>query len=360
MTRRAFSREVPIALFLLTALLACTAACNRSQDQTAAVRELTICSYGGSFQEAQRKAFYEPFEKETGIRVREAQWSGEYAKLKAMVAAGSPAWDLVNGAESSTIIRGAREGILAPIDYTGIDRTKFYPGAVTDYSVAFDFYSTVLAYSAQTYPAGKAHPTTWADFWNTKRFPGGRSLRKDPRTTLEFALLADGVPMQKLYPLDVDRAFRSLDRIAPSVTVWWSSGHQPAQLLADKEVAFVSAFNGRIWTAATQDKMPVDVEWNQGALDTDSWVVPRGARHYKEAMDFIRYTCRADVQLRLTKYINYGPTLPEAYANLDAATRAILPTSPENRPKQFVFDAQWWADNESVVLERWNKWLVQR
>src|SRR5260370_15646052 len=108
---------------------------------------------------------------------------------------------------------------------------------------------------------------TWADFWNTKRFPGGRSLRKDPRTTLEFALLADGVPIDKLYPLDVDRAFRSLDKIAPSVTVWWSSRHQPAHLLADKEVAFAAAFNSPVWTAATQDKMPLEVEWNQGALD---------------------------------------------------------------------------------------------
>ncbi len=360
MNRTTFISSWKFASFFLLALLSCIAGCKRTHDEPAQTRELTVCSYGGSFQEAQRKAFYEPFEKDTGIRVHEAQWSGEYAKLKAMVDAGAPAWDVVNGAESSTIIRGAREGILAPIDYTGIDKAKFYPGALTDYSVAFDFYSTVLAYSSQTYPAGRPHPTSWADFWDTKRFPGGRSLRKDPRTTLEFALLADGVPMEKLYPLDIDRAFRSLDKIAPAVTVWWSSGHQPAQLLADKEVVLVSAFNGRIWTAATQDKIPLEVDWSQGALDTDSWVIPKGAKHYKEAMEFIRYTSRPDVQLRLTKYINYGPTTPEAYANLDAATRAMLPTSPENRPKQFVYNAQWWADNEALVVERWNKWLIER
>lgn len=359
MSNRRFIPRVRIAQLLLVGVLGSTVACNREPSLTTAARELTVCSYGGSFQDAQRKAFYEPFEKETGIKVREAQWSGEYAKLQAMVQAGAPAWDLVNGAESSTIIRGAKEGILAPIDYTGVDKTKFYPGALTDYSVAFDFYSTVLAYDTRMYPAGRPHPQSWADFWNTKRFPGARSLRKDPRTTLEFALLADGVPMDKLYPLDVERAFRSLDKIAPSISVWWSSGHQPAQLLADKEVAFVSAFNGRIWTAATQDKVPLEVDWNQGALDTDRWIIPKGAKHYKEAMELIKYTCRPEVQLRLTKFINYGPTMPEAYANLDAASRSILPTSPENRPKQFVFDAQWWADNEAVVVERWNKWLVK-
>jgi putative spermidine/putrescine transport system substrate-binding protein len=166
--------------------------------------------------------------------------------------------------------------------------------------------------------------------------------------------------MDQLYPLDVDRAFRSLDMIAPNVTVWWASGQQPAQLLADNEVSLASAFNGRIWAAAVHDGVPVDVEWNQGALDKDSWVIPKGTPHLKEAMELIRYTCQPQVQIELTKYINYGPTMPEAYQNLDAKARAVLPTSPENRPKQFVYNAKWWAENEAAVVERWNKWLLKR
>lgn len=323
-------------------------------------RELVVVSYGGSFQEAQRKAFFDQFEKSTGIKVNEAQWSGEYAKLKAMVESGDVTWDLVTTAESSLIERGAKEGILERIDYTGIDKSRFYPESLTDYSVGFDHFSTVMGYSKKAYPDGTSRPKSWADFWDTKRFPGARSLRKDPRTTLEFALLADGVPMDKLYPLDVERALRSLDKIAPSITVWWTSGHQPAQLLADNEVSLVSAFNGRIWAAAVHDGALVDIEWNQGALDTDSWVIPKGTKHYNEAMELIRYTCNPQVQIELTKYIDYGPTMPEAYEKLSAEERAVLPTSPENRAKQFIYDAKWWAENEAWVIERWNKWLLGR
>src|SRR5438067_771554 len=117
------------------AMVVLVAACREqppaAATKTAAPRELVVCSYGGTYQAAQRKAFFEPFERETGIKVREAQWSGEYAKLKAMADAGQPAWDLVTVAEASTIARGAKEGILEKIDYAGLDKTKFYPEAIT-------------------------------------------------------------------------------------------------------------------------------------------------------------------------------------------------------------------------------------
>ena len=45
-----------------------------------------------------------------------------------------------------------------------------------------------------------------ADFFDLKRVPGKRMIRKDSQAMLEMALIADGVPLDKLYPLDVDRA----------------------------------------------------------------------------------------------------------------------------------------------------------
>lgn len=354
------------ALFAFAAMLFLFAACRgeKATSNASAVapptqpRELVVCSYGGAFQEAQRKAFFEPFERETGIKIKEAQWSGEYAKLKAMVDAGQPTWDLVTAAEASIIARGARDGILERIDYTGIDKSKFYPEALTDYSVGFCFFSSALAYNAADYPAGTVRPQGWKDFWDTQRFPGRRSLRNDPRTTLEFALLADGVPKEQLYPLDIDRAFRSLDKIRKNVNVWWTTGSQPAQLLANGEVQLVSAFNGRISSAAEQGKIPLTVSWLGGGLDRDSWIIPKGARNREAALALIRYTARPDVQIALTRHIAYGPTMPEAYEKLTASERAQLPSSPENRALQFVFNGDWWAENESVVLERWNKWQL--
>jgi len=85
-----------------------------------------------------------------------------------------------------------------------------------------------------------------------KKFPGRRALRNHPIATLEAALMADGVAPDKLYPLDVDRAFRKLEEIKPNVTVWWTSGAQSAQLLTTAEVDMVMAWNGRI-TALTKE-----------------------------------------------------------------------------------------------------------
>jgi putative spermidine/putrescine transport system substrate-binding protein len=346
--------QLQLHKILLPLWLVLAMSCKAPPQPASGTNELVVTSYGGAFQEAQRKAFFEPFEKETGIKIKEAQWSGEYGKLKAMVTAGQPIWDLVTAAEASVIARGAKEGILEPIDYTGIDKSKFYPESLTDHSVGFDFFSTAIAYNTRD----AVRPRSWGEFWDTKHFPGRRSLRNDPRTTLEFALLADGVAKEALYPLDVDRAFRSLDRIRPDVGVWWTTGSQPPQLLADGEVKFASAFNGRIWTAAVRDKLPLAVEWNGGALDTDSWIIPKGAKNREAALALIRYTTRPEAQIALTRYISYGPTLREAYDRLSPEQRSILPSSPENRVHQFVFNGNWWAENESAVLERWTKWQV--
>lgn len=352
--------SIAIWATLLLSAASCREEARRTEAGGPQARELVVCSYGGAFQEAQRKAFFEPFERETGIEIREAQWSGEYAKLKAMVEAGQPAWDLVTVAESSTIARGSNEGILERIDYTGIDKGAFYPEALTDYSVGFDFYSTAMAFSRNDYPTDINRPRSWQDFWDTKRFPGRRSLRNDPRTTLEFALLADGVPKEQLYPLDVERAFASLERIRNQVHVWWTTGSQPAELLASGEVRLVSAFNGRISSAAAQEHKPLEVEWNEGALDLDAWIIPRGSRNRDAALQLIRYTARPEVQLELTKYIAYGPTIVSAYDQLTSEQRAALPSSPENRARQFLFDGKWWAEHESKTLERWHKWQLEK
>lgn len=65
---------------------------------------------------------------------------------------------------------------------------------------------------------------------------------------LEAALLADGVPMDELYPLDLDRAFAKLDTIKDDI-VWWTKGAEPSQMLSTGEADYALAWSGRIATA---------------------------------------------------------------------------------------------------------------
>src|SRR5690606_373819 len=114
--------------------------------------------------------------------------------------------------------------------------------AKDDYAIGWSYFSSVMAWRSDT----KA-PTTWADFWNVKDFPGKRTLPDVPSMVLPVALLADGVPMDKLFPLDIDRAFRSLEKIRDHVSVWWTAGSQPPQLLQDKEVSYAMTYSGRVY-----------------------------------------------------------------------------------------------------------------
>ncbi len=344
-----------VASALLAVVLICSA-CTRepakpTAQSSASPQEVVICSFGGSFQDAQRKAFFEPFERETGIHVREESYSGEYAKLKAMVDSGHVQWDVVD-VEHAVLLRSAASNLFERLDDLNLPRKDILPSALHPFGVGANYYSTVVAFPESGAPA----PKGWADFWDTRAFPGPRSLRRGPRGNLEIALLADGVALDKLYPLDVDRAFRKLDKIKGAVNTWWTTGQQPVQLLLSKDVVMASAWNGRIW-AARQEKPKLGLTWDGGLLELEWWVIPRGAPHREAARRFIEFTTRPDRQRQLAELFNVGPTNQRAFDNMPAELAAALPTSPQNRARQTELNATWWSDQEEGLSRRWDAWI---
>jgi len=323
---------------------------------------LTVTSYGGSYTKSQEKAFYEPFAKETGIKVLQDEWDGSTAKLKGMVETGQVTWDIVD-VEPGHALQGCEEGWLEEIDYSKIGgREGFVDGAAMDCAVATIVFSTIYAYDASKFPNGG--PQTMADLFDTAKFPGPRSLRKAPKTTLEFALIADGVPTADVYkvlgtPEGVDRAFAKLDTIKKDVKVWWSAGAQPPQLLADGEVVMATAWNGRIFDAVKNDGKNFKIVWDGQGQDFNLWAEPKGLKNKELADRFIEYTMRPDVMSQQSKFISYGPTKKAAIEKVPADILADLPTAPENTKNSFVVDAEFWADHDEELTERFNKWLAQ-
>src|SRR6185369_2006644 len=169
-----------------------------------------------------------------------------------------------------------REGLIQKLDKSIVDVSNLTPDSRDDYSVVFGFYSTAMGYNRQKFSDDK-RPRSWQQFWDVKAFPGRRALRNHPVDNLEFALLADGVPADKIYPIDLDRAFKSLDRIKQHIAVWWKDGAQPAQMLLDGEVDFTSGWHGRFFALAKQGEKRIGAEWT-GSMLKASWVgVPVGA-----------------------------------------------------------------------------------
>jgi putative spermidine/putrescine transport system substrate-binding protein len=322
-------------------------------------KKIVVLSFGGAFADAQRAAYYKPFEKETGIKVEEASYDGEYGKLKAMVESGNVSWDVAD-IEASALMRGTRENLYLPIDYSVINKSELLDEAVNPYAVGTDLYSVSIGWNTNRV-TGEG-PQNWADFWNVKKFPGERTMKKDPRFTLEAALMADGVPPNQVYSsggLDVDRAFRSLDKIKPHVRVWWTTGQQPIQLLGDGEMALGAAFGARIWIAKNTDKRPVNLTWNQSLTDIEYWAVLRGAKQQDLSMRFIAFASRADRQADFAKHFPLGPANKKAFDFLEPGLAKQLNTYPDNFRNELVFNAKWWAENEEKITERWNAWLLK-
>ena len=201
--------------------------------------------------------------------------------------------------------------------------STFLPGLAGEYCVGGDVFSTVLAWNTKTY--GDKGPQSWADFWDVKKFPGKRSYRKGVAGALEPALMADGVPPDKVYevlsqPGGIERAIKKIKELKPHIAVWWSSGAQHAQLMKDGEVDMITGWNGRFDVVA-KDGGKVAYTFNQALLDYDCYAIPKGAPNKAAAMKFLAEISKPQYQAEFTKYITYGPTNKKAYdlGTIDAA-----------------------------------------
>ncbi|MCU4179646.1 ABC transporter substrate-binding protein [Bosea sp. BH3] len=345
MTRRAFG------------IGAGTAAASLAAGFPAFAQETTIVvnGSGGALATMITKIFEEPFTKETGIKVKPTA-PVSLPKLKAMVESGNVEWDLteLNGDD---VVTATKAGWLMPIDYAIIDPDNKLPAiAKQPTAMVRASYSTVMAFRTDKFGQGKA-PQSWADFWDVKAFPGPRSLENSPKGNLEFALLADGVAPDKLYPIDVDRAFRKLDQLKKHIPVWWTNGAQHVQLLIDGEVNLTSCWNGRITPLKNEGK-PVDITFKGGALMLSYLGIPKGARHPREAMRFMKFRMDPVASAAFVKQVPYPGFVPGMTELLEPAFAATLPTSPENAAVQFEFNSAWWAENIDAITTRWNEWLL--
>jgi putative spermidine/putrescine transport system substrate-binding protein len=214
----------------------------------------------------------------------------------------------------------------------------------------------VLAYRKDRFR--DKQPKTWADFWDPEKFPGPRAVYDDPRGTLEFALIADGVSLDKLYPLDVERAFHKLDEIKPHVRVWWTDGSQPLQLLLTESVVMSSAWNGRLY-GSEQAQATIGYTWEGAALELDYWVVPRGSSNRDTASRFILFASLPYTLAKQTTLVGYGPVNTTALEYVSEDVRLRLPTYPTNWDLSFVVDAVWWSANEEKIKTRWLAWKAK-
>jgi putative spermidine/putrescine transport system substrate-binding protein len=325
----------------------------------ASARDLTVVSWGGAYQDVQKKVYFEPF-KASGTAMNDESWDGGVGVLRAKVQGGASTWDVVQ-VESDELALGCDEGLFEKINYSKIGGEEAYlPATVNACGVGAIVYDFVLGYDKDKL---KDAPKSWADFFDTKKYPGKRALRQGAKTTLEIALMADGVAPADVYKVlsteaGVDRAFKKLDTIKGDL-VWWKAGAQPPQLLASGEVVMTSVYNGRIDAANKKEKKNFGMVWNGALFTIDSWVILKGSPNVEAAHKFLNFVGKAENQAKLSEGIAYGTSNKAAPAKLAPALLADLPTSPANLKNAAEIDVNFWLENIDRLTERFNKWAAK-
>lgn len=334
--------------------------------------QITVMSWGGTYAKSQLEAYYKPFTEQTGIKVVSVDSDNPAIPIKAQVEANNVTTDVVD-IEYPDAVRLCDEGLLEPIDPASLppapDGTPatedFLPNALNECAVGSIVFSTIFAYDSTKFPDAK--PTTIADFFDTAKFPGKRGLKRAPKALLEMALMGDGVPAGKVYEVlatdeGVERAFAKLDGIKKDV-VWWETGAQAPQLLADGEVAMTTAYNGRIFNASVTEGKPFQIVWDGQVYEYNLFAIPKGAPNAGPALEFIKFATDTQRLADQAKWISYGPArkssagLVGLYNDGKTEMAPNMPTNPDHMKNALGSSYDFWVDREAELTERFEAWL---
>ncbi|WP_108816108.1 ABC transporter substrate-binding protein [Loktanella sp. Alg231-35] len=351
--------------YLLMILLTGPAASAAWADET-----LTIVSWGGVYEQAQRQAIFDPFSKATGITIENVTYSGGVDAVRNGAAQGD--WDVIDMIEDQAIT-ACDAGLLSQISFDQVAvahqsipvEDDFLLGAFRNCSIAQNVYSTVFAYNDRAFLGEK--PESIADFFDLEKFPGTRALLRDPDVILEWALMAEGVPIDQVYDLlSTERgmrlAFRRLETLRGSI-IWWETVDTPAEMLNDERAVMASGYNGRFFSAAQDDGMPITIVWDGQVISYETWSILRSSQKQELARQFVRFATAPEQLAALAELIPYGPTRTSAISRVGlhettgVPMRDHLPNAPQYVDRALYGDSLWYARTKDFRRRRFEAWL---
>ncbi len=318
----------------------------------AADTTLTVTSWGGDYHKSVREVFADPFTKETGIPVTLVD-NGDMAKVKAQVQSGAVQWDVID-APAAFATSGARDKLWEELDMSIVKPGALVQKPAPTYMPMY-LYSGGLLWDDKRTPDGK-HPIDFAGFYDFEKFPGRRVMRALASETLEVALVADGVAPKDLYPLDVERAFRALDRMKPHVSKWAATTPDQVNAVVQNEADFSYSYFNRV-KSAQKAGAPLAFSFEQTVNSLDYFAVPKGTKNKEAAMRFIDFCLKPDRQVA---WAVRGYYLPNSVAAMDevkaSPSKEFLPDLGNGR--NVIVDADWWSDNYTKVQKRYAEWMI--
>lgn len=284
---------------------------------------LYINTWGGEWQKAANENFFQPFTEATGIKI-ETVSPVSIAKLAAQAKSGVYEFDIttLSGPQQ---VQVDVEGIVEPVDEAFMTTSESPEGYVFRNGIASHAFASVLTYNKEKLPT---RPKGWVDFWDTEKFPGPRTFSKYPFEHILISLMGDGVPISELYPLDIERAYKSMDRLKPDVPVYWSAGSHAQQLLRDGEVAAAQMWHSTA-VALMKEYPQFDISWEQQIIESAYWTVSKGTPRAAQAWEFIKFATAPERLAGFCQQAKYGPLNPRSFEYVGADAAKFMPTNPD-------------------------------
>ncbi len=310
--------------------------------------ELVIANWGGDAVRHFGTAFGQVVEQKTGRKLTVDGGGPSMGRIRTMVQARNTVWDVCDSGAGDSLELG-RLGMLEPIDYDIVDRNKMLPEFAYPHGCANYMFGVVLAYDRRRY--GDNPPTRLADFWDLQKFPGRRLLRKQALAMLEMALIADGVPFEQIYPIDIDRALRKLRPLARDA-LFWANGTESQQHLRDGECSMGLIWHTRANLLKRETNGRIDWTFNQGILFPGIWIVPKGnPAGAKTAMEAIAAMQDPAAQVKLLELMGNGPANPAARELVPAELRSVDPGLAADR--MLRSNGRWWGENTTIAEQKY-------
>ena len=335
------------SLCLGGAVIAATAVTVGAQE-----KQLTVANFGGLVQDMVRAIYFNPFAA-TGVKLVEDSRDYGIGVVRTRIEGGNNTWDVV-AAEDIEVIQGCQEKLFEKIDYSRIeDADKLIPDAKLECGLGEILYNMSIAYDpAKTQEA----PQNWADFWNVGKWPGKRALYRDPRDSLEAALLADGVAASDVYkvlatPEGQDRAFNKIKELQPDI-IWYTNPGQSRQMHASGEATMIATYDSGINATNINDGLKNKVVSNNSIRHIDYWAIPKGTQNLDTAYEFLNFATDAGRQAELASKMGISVPNTDALAKVDPNVLPVLSANPDNIKTAIQSDPQFWLDNYDALNQR--------
>ena len=369
--------KVLVGKLATLALLGCSISLTEiaAQESTAVLRpsgerqEITFTSWTGPYMRSQMLGFVRPYEEAAGARVHVEHYAGGINEIRDQVESANVVWDVVDLTQADSL-RACNEGLLEHLEDVALPdgadgtnyRDDFVEGALNPCGIGVIVWATIFAYDKGAF--GGNPPTSIADFFDTKTYPGPRAIRNDPSVIMEWALMADGVERADVYPLletpkGIARALAKMDAIKPGLMLW-DHGREPARLLRAGEVVMSSVWATTGAVASREEGANFEVVWDGRVIELDLFGIPKGSRNKEAAIDFIRFASSSESLAKMVGHLPNGPTRRSSLKLLSEEVLAQLPNGPAYAEKLSIHsDAEWWARNHAALEEAFDAWIAR-